>query len=596
MASPKSRPRDGYPGRALGLVLVAVVALVGIMFATGNTTPHLGIDLKGGTSITAQAAPPAGEPASAVNSGSLNETVAILNKRFNAFGVSEAQVQTEGNKNIVVTLPSGTDPTTAEDQITKSAVMYFRPVIAEGSSGVAPAPAPTATASGSATATPSATGSTVANAPSGSATPTAAKTQGDAVTGDLKAAGTASASAAAAGTPSAAATTVPSSAATPPATAADASVSGTPPADVATQFANLDCSKKAQRKDYQVSKTGNTVACSVDDSQGGWIKYALGPVAVPGTDISSASSGLDQQNGQWVVNLNFNSAGSKAFAATTTALAKNPQGDPTNQFAIVLDGAVESSPGVNTPILGGQAQITGSFDQQSSSDLATVLNAGAIPLNLSLEDVTTVSPELGGSQLTAGLVSGAIGLALVILYSLLYYRGLGLVAIAGLMVSAALTYSLMCLLGAGIDFTLNLPAVCGAIVAIGITADSFVVYFERIRDELRHGTSLRPAVQRAWPRARRTILVADFVSFLAAAVLYFFTVGKVQGFAFTLGLTTLLDVVVIFLFTKPLITLLARRRFFAEGHPMSGLDPKRLGVRPPLRGGHRPLPATPKEV
>ncbi|MFC1415967.1 protein translocase subunit SecD [Streptacidiphilus cavernicola] len=577
---------------------MAVVALVGIMFATGNTTPHLGIDLKGGTSITAQAAPPPGKPASAVNSTSLNETVAILNKRFNAFGVSEAQVQTEGSKNIVVTLPAGTDPTTAEEQITKSAVMYFRPVIATAFSGTAPAAAPTPTASGSATATPSATatGSTVATAPSSAATPTAAKTQGDAVTGDLKAASTASATAA--GTPSAAATVAPSTPAAPPAagTATIAgSQQGSPPSDIATQFNNLDCSKAAQRKDYQLSETGNTVACSSDGSAG-WIKYALGPVAVPGTDISNASAGLSQQTGQWQVDLGFNGSGNAKFGKVTTQLSGNSAKPPTNQFAIVLDGAVVSAPSVNTPILGGQAQITGNFDQKSANDLATVLNAGAIPLTLTLPDVTTVSPELGGSQLTAGMVSGAIGLALVVLYSLLYYRGLGLVAIAGLMVSAALTYSLMCLLGAGIQFTLNLPAVCGAIVAIGITADSFVVYFERIRDELRHGTSLRPAVQRAWPKARRTILVADFVSFLAAAVLYFFTVGKVQGFAFTLGLTTLLDVVVIFLFTKPLITLLARRRFFADGHPMSGLDPKRLGVRPPLRGGRRPLPAAPKEA
>jgi preprotein translocase subunit SecD len=592
VASPKSRPRDGYPGRALSLVLIAVVALVGIMFATGNTTPHLGIDLKGGTSITANAAAPPGESASAVNSSSLNETVAILNKRFNAFGVSEAQVQTEGNKSIVVTLPSGTDPTTAEDQITKSAVMYFRTVYAYAPSGVAVTP------TGSATPTPSSTASgAVASTPptkAASATPSAAKTQGDALTRDLTAGSTATAKAA--GTPSAAATGVPTAATTAPAaTDTTSETTGTVPAALAAQFNKLDCSVAKQRRDYQVSQTAGTVACS-SDASGGWVKYALGPVQVPGTDISSASSGLSQQNGQWQVNLSFNGDGRNKFAKVTTTLSKAPQQTPPNMFAIVLDGAVESAPYVSTPILGGDAQISGNFTQGSASDLATVLNAGAIPLNLSLEDVTTVSPELGGSQLTAGLVSGAIGLALVVLYSLLYYRGLGLVAIAGLMVSAALTYTLMCLLGAGIDFTLNLPAVCGAIVAIGITADSFVVYFERIRDQLRHGTSLRPSVQRAWPKARRTILVADFVSFLAAAVLYFFTVGKVQGFAFTLGLTTLLDVVVIFLFTKPLITLLARRRFFADGHPMSGLDPKRLGVQAPFRATRRPVPAAPKEV
>lgn len=236
--------------------------------------------------------------------------------------------------------------------------------------------------------------------------------------------------------------------------------------------------------------------------------------------------------------------------------------------------------------------ISGNFTQAEAQNLANVLSFGALPLEFTTDDVTTVSPQLGGDQLQAGLIAGAIGMLLVVLYSLVYYRGLGLVSIAGLIVSAILTYSIMSLLGAGIGFALNLPAVCGAIVAIGITADSFIVYFERIRDEVREGALLRPAVQRAWPRARRTILVSDFVSFLCAAVLYLVSVGKVQGFAFTLGLTTALDVVVIFLFTKPLITLLARRKFFSDGHPWSGLDPKRLGARPPLRSSRRRTPSS----
>ena len=566
-------------------------ALVGIMFATGNTTPHLGIDLAGGTSVTLKASPPPGASASAVNSSSLNEAKAIMNKRVNAFGVSEAQVQTQGSDNLVVTIPKGTDPTKIEAEISKTALLFFRPVLATAPTGVAVTPAP----STSSTATPPAANAPSATATGASATATAAKTQGDALTKDLTAASaSASATSTSTATAPAGAAGTPSAAASAPAADPSSLTSGTVPADLAKQFAALDCSKQAVRsKDYQTAQDADAVACDITATNGVYYKYALGHVAVPGTDISSASSGINQQTGEWEVNLSFNSAGTKAFASTTTTLSKNSQ--PTNQFAILLDGGVESAPSVSTPILGGQAQISGNFDSSSASDLATVLNAGALPLTLTKQDTTTVSPELGSSQLTAGMVSGAIGLALVVLYSVLYYRGLGLVAIAGLMVSAVLTYSIMCLLGASIGFALNLPAVCGAIVAIGITADSFVVYFERIRDELRHGTSLRPSVQRAWPKARRTILVADFVSFLAAAVLYFFTVGKVQGFAFTLGLTTLLDVVVIFLFTKPLITLLARRKFFADGHPMSGLDPKRLGVRPPLRGG-RPSAATPKEA
>jgi preprotein translocase subunit SecD len=311
---------------------------------------------------------------------------------------------------------------------------------------------------------------------------------------------------------------------------------------------------------------------------------------VNGQDVSKAAATFDTQQGAgWQVQLAFNDKGSSAFASTTGKLATQPS--PANQFAIVLDGKVVSHPYVQQSITGGNAVINGSFTQEQASSLSNVLSYGALPLSFTKSDVTTVSAALGGDQLHAGLLAGAIGLFLVVLYSLIYYRGLGLVSIAGLVVSAILTYAIMTLLGASIGFALNLPAICGAIVAIGITADSFIVYFERIRDEVREGAQLRPAVQRAWPRARRTILVSDFVSFLCAAVLYFVSIGKVQGFAFTLGLTTLLDIVVIFLFTKPLITLLARKKFFANGHPWSGLDPKRLGARAPLRSSRR-RPAT----
>ena len=606
MASPKSRPRDGYPGRALSLILAIAVALVAIMFATGYKTPHLGIDLAGGTSVTLQAKAPKGD-SGAINSTSMNEAVAILQDRVNGTGVSEAEVQTEGSNTIVVTIPKGQNSQQVLDTIGTTAKLYFRPVVASALSGVPASAVTTASpsASGAASGTPapsaSSTAKAVANAPA-SAGASATKTQGDAVTGDLTKA-TASASANASdkasspATKPAAAGATPSASAKPGATVATTNLQGTPPADVATAFAALDCSKQDQRNDHQTSDSADAIACSQDTQAGGgyYTKYALGPVMVAGTDVSSASAGISTSNGAWQINLNFDSKGTSEFAKATTTLVKNPAGSVTNQFAIVLDGQVVSAPGVNSAITGGQAQITGSFTQQQAVSLANVLNYGALPLTFTTQDVTTVSPQLGGNQLQAGLLAGAIGLALVVLYSLVYYRGLGLVSIAGLGMSAVLTYSIMSLLGGTIHFALNLPAVCGAIVAIGITADSFVVYFERIRDEVRTGSSLRPAVRNAWPRARRTILVSDFVSFLAAAVLYFFTVDKVQGFAFTLGLTTLLDVVVIFLFTKPLITLLARRKFFADGHPMSGVDPKRLGARPPIRGGRR-RPAETKEA
>ncbi|KQV22816.1 MULTISPECIES: protein translocase subunit SecD [unclassified Kitasatospora] len=579
MASPKSRPRDGYPGRALAFILVITVGLVALMFGTGHTTPRLGIDLAGGTSITLTAK--SDDPA-AITKTNMDTAVSILTKRVNAFGVSEAEVQTQGSDTIIVNIPNKDgDNEQAIKDIGQTAKLYFRPVLALAPTGALPtAPAATPSAGATPSASPSA-GSSAAPAPSASATKA-----GRAVTDGLKADPTASASAAA----------TPTAAASAP-TAAEMSAAltqGTVPPDLQEQFTKLDCSNQSQRLDYQTDPAKNAVACSFDAEQNVWYKFALGPVAVNGQDIDKALASFDtQQAGGWQVQLQFDDTGSKAFAATTGQLATQPS--PANQFAIVLDGKVVSHPYVSQSIA-GNAVINGSFTQSEAKALANVLSFGALPLTFEMSDVTTVSPQLGGDQLKAGLVAGGIGMILVVLYSLVYYRGLGLVSIAGLVVSAALTYAIMSLLGAGIGFALNLPAVCGAIVAIGITADSFIVYFERIRDEVREGAPLRPAVQRAWPRARRTILVSDFVSFLCAAVLYLVSVGKVQGFAFTLGLTTALDVVVIFLFTKPMITLLARTKFFAEGHKWSGLDPKRLGARPLVRGRRRTSASAAKEV
>ncbi|GAA2747505.1 MULTISPECIES: protein translocase subunit SecD [Kitasatospora] len=597
MATPKSRPRDGYPGRALALILVVTVGLVALMFGTGYKKPRLGIDLAGGTSVTLTAK---SDDPSAINKSNMDIAVGIIQKRVNGMGVSEAEVQTQGSSNIIVNIPDGGDSQASVEKVGETAKLYFRPVLALAPTGVTPSPNTAATPSGSAapsgSASPKATGSAAPSTPATAASPSASASKaGRAVSGALMADPSSSASAPA----GSAAPSAPASAAPSAPSAADmtaALTQGTVPADLQQQFASLDCSVPAQRQNYQKSNDPNaaTVACSYDAESGVWYKFALGGVAVNGQDVAKAQAAYDTQNGTgWQVLLNFTDAGSKAFADTTGKLAAQPQ--PANQFAIVLDGKVVSHPYVQSAISGGSAQISGSFSQEDAKALANVLSFGALPLDFVQSDVTTVSPQLGGEQLQAGLVAGLIGMALVVVYSLIYYRGLGLVSIAGLVVSAILTYAIMSLLGAGIGFALNLPAVCGAIVAIGITADSFIVYFERIRDEVREGAPLKAAVQRAWPRARRTILVSDFVSFLCAAVLYLVSVGKVQGFAFTLGLTTLLDVVVIFLFTKPMITLLARTKFFASGHPWSGLDPKRLGARPPIRGGRR-RSATAKEA
>ncbi|MEV7955118.1 protein translocase subunit SecD [Streptomyces sp. NPDC087532] len=567
MAAPKKSRGpaggQGRPGRSLALILIAMVALTGGMFLSGHTTPRLGIDLAGGTSITLKAQSQPGKP-DAINQTNMDTAVSIIERRVNGLGVSEAEVQTQGRDNIVVNIPKGTNSQQAREQVGTTAQLYFRPVLTVAAG--APTPEDTASPSPSGSPKPGESADTGGKASGSTATPSAtATTQGRAVTGALLKDTTPSPNAS--GTPKA--STTPS--APDPATAA-----------LEKKFSALDCSTKAGRASAgaNVKPTEPTVACSSE----GDAKYILGPAEVSGTDVDSAKGAINQQNGQWIVQMEFTKNGAKKFQKITSRLAQ--QQSPQNQFAIVLDGEVVSAPYVRTA-LSANAEISGSFDQQSAEDLANVLSYGALPLSFKEQTVTTVTAALGGEQLRAGLIAGAIGLALVIIYLVSYYRGLAFIALLSLLASGILSYTLMALLGPAIGFALNLPAVCGAIVAIGITADSFIVYFERIRDEIREGRTLRPAVERAWPRARRTILVSDFVSFLAAAVLFVVTVGKVQGFAFTLGLTTLLDVVVVFLFTKPVMTMLARTKFFASGHPWSGLDPKRLGAKPPLRRSRR---------
>ncbi|MEU6773842.1 protein translocase subunit SecD [Streptomyces sp. NPDC046759] len=585
MAAPKrgrSASAQSKPGRSLALILIAIVALTGGMFLSGNKTPRLGIDLAGGTSITLKAKADQG---SAINKANMDTAVDIMNRRVNGLGVSEAEVQTQGNDNIIVNIPKGTNSKEAQQQVGTTAKLYFRPVLASEPSGSATqSPSPSTSPSGSSSPKPSGSPSASSSSKqkafsSSTASPKATATsQGRAVTDALKAGSTPTPS------PSASGSSKPS--ATPPATP-PASSGAASAAKLQAQYAALDCTKPAERaKVGGAAKPGDpTVACG--QIRKVWYKYVLGPAAVDGTEVKKAQAVFDTQGASgWQVQMNFSSSGSKKFADVTGELAKNQS--PQNEFAIVLDGEVVSSPFVQQAITGGQAEISGSFTQQDAQSLANMLSYGALPLSFQEQSVTTVTAALGGEQLHAGLLAGAIGLALVVIYLVAYYRGLSVVAMASLLVSAILTYVIMSLLGPAIGFALNLPAVCGAIVAIGITADSFIVYFERIRDEIREGRSLRPAVERAWPRARRTILVSDFVSFLAAAVLFIVTVGKVQGFAFTLGLTTVLDVVVVFLFTKPLMTLLARRPFFAGGHKWSGLDPKSLGAKPPLRRTRRP--------
>jgi preprotein translocase subunit SecD len=584
------------PGRFLALLGVIIVALYATMFGTGNLTPRLGIDLAGGTSAIYTASPPKGST-TGITAANMATAVSIIQDRVNGFGVSEAQVSKQGSDTIDVEIP-GQNVQQELAQIGQTALLYFRPVLA-ASQGVA---TPTTSPSPSGAASPSPSGTPTTGSVKSSASPSAtgkasttpssaAKTSGAPSAQSepmsmVKDAATPSASANGA-TPATPTATGAAAATTPAATAPAATPSPTSsvsPAETAAgnAYLALDCSNKSKLADVgQAAPADYLATCSTD----GTTKYLLGPSLVSGSDVSTAEAIPVTANnvvtGAWQVSLTFNKAGTAAFASATTSLYSQYQSSstyPSGAFAVTLDGIVESAPQVDQgAITGGQAQITGSFTASQAQSLATVLSYGALPLSFKVSTVSIVNATLGGSQLEAGLLAGAIGLLLVFLYVIFYYRGLSAVAISSLVVAGSLTYALAVLLGPVIGFTLSLAGVAGLIVAIGITADSFVVFFERLRDEVREGRTLRTAVEHGWVRARRTIIASDFVSFLAAAVLYELTIGSIKGFAFTLGLTTVIDIVVVFLFTKPLVTILSRTQFFGGGHKWSGLDPERLG-------------------
>ena len=340
--------------------------------------------------------------------------------------------------------------------------------------------------------------------------------------------------------------------------------------------------------------TSQTVSCDPSGT-----KYVLGPAVFEGTQLTDVTPALQQNSTQWVVNLTLNSEATKAFGELTTnqfnnyfpTASTNQDSAALDSTAIVLDGNVQSAPETQGALTSGQFTISGpqpnGFTEDQATQLTNVLKYGQLPLNFTLQNVESISPQVGHSSLYAGLLAGILGLILVIIYLFYYYRGLGLVSVSSLLIAALLAYLSVVILSKYQNFTMSLSAIAGLVVAIGITADSFIVYFERLRDEVRDGKTLRPAVEAGWKRARRTILVSDTVSFLAAVLLYHFAVSDVQGFAYTLGLTTLIDVVVVFLFTKPMVTILAGTKFFSSGNKWSGLDPERLGAKTRWRSSTR---------
>ncbi|MGL5828818.1 MAG: protein translocase subunit SecD [Angustibacter sp.] len=593
MSGPKSRgPR---PLRPILALLALLVILGGIMaaqvqWAEGQWTPRRGLDLAGGTQIVLE---PVLADGAKLPPGALAQSRDIIENRVNGSGVTEAEITTANDENVVVAIPG---PQLSERQrklITASSQLRFRAVLLAApatpiSTGLI---TPSITPSGKASVKPSGKPSDTAKPSASTTKPAANAPSGQdqrAIPKEFLRAEPSTPATPAAPNPTAPAVPNPTAPALPTTPGAPTGVD--PQGQVSLpgvteeqqkDFASLTCADTAKLQGGADDPKKPLVTCSQDRTE----KYILGPVEVPGDDIEGATSGLQATttggtSTTWEVQLDFSSAGAKKFLDVTTRLY--PQAEPQNRFGIVLDGLVISAPRANEPISGGRASITGNFTQQTSKDLAESLKYGALPLTFKKQTEEQISPLLGSEQLQRGLLAGLIGLILVVVYSLFQYRALGLVTVSSLLIAGGLTYQAVVLLGNSSGLSLTLAGVTGLIVSIGVTADSFIVYFERVRDEVRDGRSLRSAVETGWRRARRTILAADAINFLAAIVLYVLAAGGVRGFAFTLGLATIIDVIVVMLFTHPLLTLLARTKFFGQGHRLSGLDRRRLGAGAPV--------------
>jgi len=455
----------------------------------------------------------------------LEQAVSIIRQRVDASGVSEAEISTQGSNNIEVLIPGTPDKETLQ-RLSQSSKLEFRAVILAG--------APSADSVGGDGATPSPTDSATATP---TPTPTASET--------------------------------------PKPTPTDGSDLNWVSADLQAQFDAFSCDQIDEVEANVAPTDEPLITCEADGS----VKYLLGPVEVDGADITDAFSGQQQGNGGvntgiWAVNIRFNADGGTAFKDVGNRLIALES--PRNQFGAVLDGRVITAPAVRG--VTDQPSITGSFTQATATALADQLKFGALPVSFVVQTRDSVSPTLGSSQLQSGILAGLIGLILVVLYSFFQYRALASVTIASIVVAAVITYLVISILSWREGYRLSLAGVAGLIVAIGFTVDSFIVYFERIRDELRDGRGLVGAVEAGWKRALRTIYAAKGVNLLSAVVLALIAVGSVKGFALTLGITVVIDVLIVVLFTHPMMQLIATTRFFSSGHPLSGLDPDALGA------------------
>ncbi|OBK30247.1 protein-export membrane protein SecD [Mycobacterium asiaticum] len=584
-----------HPARYLSVFLVMLIGVYLLVFLTGDkkASPKLGIDLQGGTRVTLTARTPDG---SRPSRDALAQAQQIISSRVNGLGVSGSEVVVDGD-NLVITVP-GSDGNEARD-LGQTARLYIRPVLNSvpaqpappeetkpgqqptgGEPGApapgAPAPAPGAPAPGAPAPAPGAPApapgapAPQSGAPAPAPAPAPPRGQPRPYPQDPAPSPSPGPSPSPAPGPS------PSPApGQPPAPTAEAPPPAVPAApdprkDLAERIAQekkwrqntsqyiqmVALQFQATRCDKDDILAGNDdpklplVTCSTDHKTA----YLLGPSIISGDQIQDATSGMNQNSIGYVVDLQFKSGAANVWADYTAAHTGT-------QTAFTLDSQVVSAPMIREPIPGGRTQISGGeppFSAATAKQLANVLKYGSLPLSFESSEAQTVSATLGLTSLRAGLIAGAIGLALVLVYSLLYYRVLGLLTALSLIASGAMVFAILVLLGRYINYTLDLAGIAGLIIGIGTTADSFVVFFERIKDEIREGRSFRSAVPRGWTRARKTIVSGNAVTFLAAAVLYFLAIGQVKGFAFTLGLTTILDVVVVFLVTWPLVYLASK--------------------------------------
>ena len=589
MASHKRRPVRALVTLTVAIVAACAALAIGHLAKGVSPYPDLALDLKGGTQLILTPTPTS-EGQRAITEEDITQAISIIRNRIDASGVSESEISSMGSSNIMVSIP-GTPSQEQLDLIRSSSQMNFRPVLrigpAQGVLQNQQQPQVDNPQSGVQSGAQS-------GAQSGEQSGTQSGEQSGAGAADTAQSGvqsTALDEATARGAADADGDGVLSD--TPATTPENASDLAWVTEQVMYDFLTLDCSASADVKRVEGPADKPYAAC--DES--GQVKYILGPVAVPGSDLTSATAAIARNNngqstGQWIVSLQFNHDGAEKFKETSTILYGYHDSDPQgssfrgspdrNSFAVVLDGTVITAPSMQAIIANGEAQISGNFTAQSATALANQLQFGSLPLNFEVQSEQQISATIGTDHLTIGLWAALIGFLLVILYLIWQYRGLAIISAGSLVIASVITYLVITLLSWAMGYRLSLAGVAGLIMAIGVTTDSFIVYFERVRDEVRDGRPLRAAVEEGWDRAKRTILVSDAVNLVAAVVLYLLAVGGVQGFAFTLGITTVIDIAVIFLFTHPMMELLIRTRFFGEGHKLSGLDPEHLGAKSSL--------------